>query len=234
MPQRADSETRKMTKWRKRAKRYPVRLSLPAESAKLAHAYSGCRIMSGEHGEFAELLSRARAGDQSALDQIVKRYEPEVRIVAHFLLSRDLRPYLDSLDLVQSVHKSLLLGLRSNKFDISSPEKLVALALTMVRRKAARHWRHLQRQQRLDTDNLPAALADSEADPARAAQLQDALQHLWNNLDASERRVVELRLEGHSTADAARTLGLDADVLRVRLSRLRQRLRSAGVLTEWL
>src|SRR5437899_7517933 len=130
--------------------------------------------MSGENGDFAELLSRARAGDQCALDQIVQRYEPEVRIVAHFLLSRDLRPYLDSLDLVQSVHKSLLLGLRSNKFDISSPEKLVALALTMVRRKAARHWRHLQRQQRLDTDNLPAALADSEADPARAAQLQDA------------------------------------------------------------
>ena len=64
------------------------------------------------------------------------------RIVAHFLLSRDLRPYLDSLDLVQSVHKSLLLGLRSDKFDISNPEKLVALALTMVRRKAARHWRH--------------------------------------------------------------------------------------------
>jgi RNA polymerase sigma-70 factor (ECF subfamily) len=45
---------------------------------------------------------------------------------------------------------------------------------------------------------------------------------------------VELRLQGYSTADAARELGLDADVLRVRLSRLRQRLRAGGVLTEWL
>ena len=191
--------------------------------------------MSREDEPFAELLARARTGDQMALDEVVRRYEPEVRIVAHFLLSRALRPFLDSLDLVQSVHKSLLLGLRNDKFDISSPEKLVALALTMVRRKAARHWRHLQRQQRLDTDtNLPAALTGSEADPARTAQLQDALRHLWNNLDASERRVVELRLEGHSTAEVARTLGLDADVLRVRLSRLRQRLRATGVLSEWL
>jgi RNA polymerase sigma-70 factor (ECF subfamily) len=192
--------------------------------------------MSTTNDSFADLLQRARSGDPGALTAVTQRYEPEVRIVAHFLLGRDLRPYLDSLDLVQSVHKSLLLGLRNDRFDISSPEKLVALTLTIVRRKAARHWRRVQRQQRLDPDGerLPAALACPDADPARAAQLQDALQHLWNSLNAEERRVVELRLEGHSTAEVARRLSLDGDVLRVRLSRLRQRLRATGVLTEWL
>src|SRR5258708_34778369 len=115
--------------------------------------------MSSSNDTFAELLQRARAGDQSALAEVARRYEPEVRIVAHFLLGRGLRPHLDSLDLVQSVHKSLLRGLRNDKFDIASPEKLVALALTMVRRKAARYWRRCKRQQHLDTDSkrLPAA-----------------------------------------------------------------------------
>src|SRR5437870_1176633 len=108
--------------------------------------------MSNVNAEFAALLLRARGGDQSALTHLAAQYEPEVRIVARVLLGRSLRPYLDSLDLVQSVHKSLLLGLRNDKFDISSPEKLVALALTIVRRKVARHWRHLQRQQRLDPE----------------------------------------------------------------------------------
>src|SRR5438045_2810125 len=106
--------------------------------------------MSHANDAFADLLTRARAGDQGALDQLARLYQPDVRIVAHFLIGRPLRPYLDSVDLVQSVHKSLLKGLKSDKFDISSPEKLVALASTIARRKAARNWRHLQRQKRLD------------------------------------------------------------------------------------
>jgi RNA polymerase sigma-70 factor (ECF subfamily) len=191
--------------------------------------------MSSTNNNFGELLQRARSGDQGAITEVVQRYEGEVRVVAHFLLGRDLRPYLDSGDLVQSVHRSLLLGLRNDKFDIDSPKKLVALALGMVRRKAARHWRRCKRQLRLDVESneLPAALVCGQ-DPACAAQIQDALYHLWNNLDAEERRIVELRLEGQSTAEVARTLSLDADILRVRLSRLRRRLRVTGVLTEWL
>jgi RNA polymerase sigma factor (sigma-70 family) len=192
--------------------------------------------------EFAALLKQARGGDARALTELAQKYEREVRIVAHVLLGPALRPYLDSLDLVQSVHRSLLLGLRNNKYDISSPEKLVALALTMVRRKIARNWRHLRRQQRLpdhaaDTSHpsqFLTSLAGAETDPAQAAQFSDAVQHVCRSLDDTERRLVELRLQGYSTADAARELGLDADVLRVRLSRLRQRLRAAGALTEWL
>src|SRR5262249_33420196 len=133
--------------------------------------------------EFALLLQRARGGDAHALEELAQKYEPEVRIVARVLLGPALRPYLDSVDLVQSVHKSLMVGLRNDRFDISSPDKLVALALTLVRRKVARHWRHLQRQKRLesnagDTRNLADLLTSlnrPENDPARAAQISDAI-----------------------------------------------------------
>src|SRR5215475_9847353 len=101
--------------------------------------------------DFAALLTRARAGDQEALATLVQQYESKLRVVARVLLGPALRPYLDSLDLVQSVHRSLMLGLREDKFDISTPENLLALALTMVRRKAARQWRHLKRQKRLES-----------------------------------------------------------------------------------
>jgi RNA polymerase sigma-70 factor (ECF subfamily) len=188
--------------------------------------------------EFAMLLSRARTGDAKAMAELAGTYEPEVRIVAHVLLGPRLRPSLDSLDLVQSVHRSLFLGLRNNKFDISSPERLVGLAVTMVRRKAARHWRRLQRQQRLGTevaeDGQTPSPVSAETDPALAVAVNDALQHVCRQLDETERRVVDLRMQGHSTAEIARQLGLEPDTLRVRLHRLRQRLRAAGVLTEWL
>jgi RNA polymerase sigma-70 factor (ECF subfamily) len=191
---------------------------------------------------FADLLARARRGDQAALAELVRQYEPKVRLVARVLLGPALRPYLDSVDLVQSVHHSLLLGLRRQKFDLAGPDQLVALALTLVRRKVARHWRRLRRQQRLsggaaEPGNLPhllTSLSSPDGDPARAAQFHDQVEHLCRNLSDAERRMLHLRLQGYSTAEIAHDLGLHAIALRVRLTRLRQRLQAGGVLTDWL
>jgi RNA polymerase sigma factor (sigma-70 family) len=191
-------------------------------------------------GDFAVLLARARGGDREALDQLVRDYEPRLRLVARVLLGPALRPYLDSVDLVQSVHRSLLLGLRDQKFSLETPENLLALALTLVRRKVARHWRRLQRQQRLSTES-PADLAgvltawtSPQDDPARAAQFRDQVAQLCQNLSDAERRLLELRLQGYSPAESAAELGLSPVAFRVRLTRLRQRLRGAGVLDDWL
>src|SRR5262245_14022118 len=161
---------------------------------------------------FSALLIEARAGDARALSELVQTYESEVRIVAHVLLGPALRPHLDSLDLVQSVHRSLMAGLRQEKFDISTPENLIALALTMVRRKVARKWRQVQRQERLrrgpagddDLFTTLASLTSREGDPAGAAEVNDALQRVCHNLTASDRRLMELRLAGYTTAEAAR------------------------------
>jgi RNA polymerase sigma-70 factor (ECF subfamily) len=191
--------------------------------------------------QFEQLVSRARAGDQEALAELVRQYEPKVRIVARVLLGPALRPYLDSLDLVQSVHRSLLGGLHEDRFNLTTPDNLIALALTMVRRKAARQWRRMQRQKRLegtsgDTDlpDLLASLSTPGLDPSRVAQFNDQLQRLCAELDESERRILERRLQGYTTEEIASELGLNPGALRTRMTRLRQRLRAAGVLDDWL
>jgi DNA-directed RNA polymerase specialized sigma24 family protein len=51
-----------------------------------------------------------------------------------------------------------------------------------------------------------------------------AVRHLCAGLDETDRRMLELRLHDRSTAEIAAALGLSAVVLRVRLTRLRQRL----------
>jgi len=191
---------------------------------------------------FAALLSRARQRDAAAIDEIAKQYEPRLRLAARVLLGPALRPYLDSMDLVQSVHRSLLVGFRDQKLDVSSPENLIALALTMLRRKVARHWRHLQRQQRLKSgassmDLLPQILADlstPEAGPAETAQFREQVEQLCWQLDATERQVLAMRLDGYTTAEIAQRLNLNHVTLRVRLTRLRERLRTSGVLNDWL
>jgi RNA polymerase sigma-70 factor (ECF subfamily) len=194
--------------------------------------------------EFAELLEKARAGDREALARLVERYEPKVRLVARVLLGPPLRPYLDSVDVVQSVHRSLLAGLRGGKFDLSAPENLVALAVTMLRRKVARQWRHLRKQHRLSLGDHPAPergptdLLDARAErgvgPAREAEFRDSARKLYAHLGETEQRILDLRLQGHSTDEVAARLGLNPIALRVRMTRLRKRLEESGILAEWV
>jgi RNA polymerase sigma factor (sigma-70 family) len=193
-------------------------------------------------GDFTSLLERVRQGDQTAFADLVARYEPEVRIIARVMLGPLMRSHLDSGDIVQSVHRSLLRGLRAEKFKIESPQQLIALAVQMARRKVAHQWRRLKRQERLaDPDHVHDSLADflaslvsPEIDPARAAEMNEAIRRMNEELPAPDRRLMELRLQGYSTVEAAQLLQTDPDALRVRLSRLRQKLRACGLFDDWL
>ncbi|MBL8889593.1 MAG: sigma-70 family RNA polymerase sigma factor [Planctomycetaceae bacterium] len=194
------------------------------------------------NADFDLLLNAARTGDESAMQRLVQQYEPELRIVARHRLGPALRPHLDTIDLVQSVHRSLLIGLRAARFDISSPEKLIALAVTIVQRKAAKHWRHLKRQQRLsghdeshdDLVEKILSLRATTGDIADEVESRELFSKWLETVDSTERRLLELRLEGHSTVEVARLLDLDPDVLRVKLSRLRKKLRQRGLLDDLL
>src|SRR5262245_46280357 len=163
-------------------------------------------------------MARAAAGDVAAQDELVRQYEPKVRLVARVLLGPALRPYLESADLTQSVHKSIIVGLTEKKFDIADPDQLIGLALTVLRRKAAKHWRHLQRQQRLSGDksarstddiaNVLTSLSSGGEDPAEQAQFRDQLRHICDELDETERRVIDLRLEGYMLSEIADLIGV--------------------------
>lgn len=186
---------------------------------------------------FQDLLALARTGDAYAIEQIARMYEPDLLIAARVHLGPALRPYLDSIDLVQSVHRSLMAGLRNEKFALTDARSLIALALTMVRRKVARQWRRHRRQVRPAGEHpadVLATLSRRAANPVADAEVRDALARLWQELDAEDRVIMELRLKGFSTAEAADQLGKTPEALRVRLHRLRKRLEAEQVLTEWL
>ena len=188
--------------------------------------------------EFKEILREIRCGNEDALARLVEQYQDDIRIIARAHLGPALRPYMDSLDLVQSVHHSLIVGLRANRYEFSSSDKLIALAAVVLRRKVARHWRYLRKQLResghhpsdSDLPDYVVSLSDEQRDPSEIASYRDQVAFVMGRLEGVDRELVSLRLEGYSTVDAARHLNIDADVARVRLSRLRRRLRHARIL----
>jgi RNA polymerase sigma-70 factor (ECF subfamily) len=190
---------------------------------------------------FSALVAEARRGDEDAVRELVRQYEPEIRRFARAHLGAPLRTWVGSMDVINSVYRSLFLGLRRARFDLAAPEQLVALAVTMVRRKIARHWRRWKRQQQalgrphnLDAlaERLPAP--PGEDDPVGSAIVAEITRRLPEALSGTERKLVEGRLQGYSTAEIARDLGVNADVLRVQWGRLRQRLQAAGRLDDLL
>jgi RNA polymerase sigma factor (sigma-70 family) len=190
--------------------------------------------------DFGPLLDEVRAGDDAALTQLLQQYEPRLRTAARVLLGPWLRPHLDSLDLVQSVHRELLPGLRDGKYELSSSQQLLGLAMTVIRRKVARNWRRLQREQKLSSvgDNAGSpesqlASRHTDDDPLANALVKDAIAAMLRHLGDEDRKLVERRLQGFSTVEIAQELKCDPHILRARLSRLRAKLREEGF-ADWL
>src|SRR5262245_51583990 len=98
--------------------------------------------------EFAALMMRVQLGDREALLHLLSCYDRQVQQVARHLLGRKLQPRLDPSDLVQSVHRTLILGLRDNKITVCSEQKLVSLAVAVARNKIARAARDVRSQER--------------------------------------------------------------------------------------
>ena len=199
-------------------------------------------VVNGGGNSSDDFFRRLAGADEEALAALVREYEPEIRRAATVRLGPLLRPHLDSVDLVQSVYITLLKGLRDDKFHIAGPHELVALSAEIIRRKVSQVWKRMKRRTELN-NNLAGVHEDAEhrvvghdnlPDPIADAEMRDGIERIMNEVDAADRKLLELRMQGFSTAEAARALGADPDVLRVRLSRLRKKLTEKGLLAEWL
>ncbi len=181
---------------------------------------------------FTELVAAAGRGDEEALTRLLEYCEPKFRIIARVSLGPLLRPQLDTMDLVQSMKRMLIPGLRAGLYELDSPDQLVALAATIIRRKVALYWRRQKKQAVL---RLTEQALTGEEDALVEHRIQDweneeLLARLLESLTEEERQLFRMQLEGLTIVEIARHLGCRPGPLRARLSRLRKKLRSlAGI-----
>jgi RNA polymerase sigma-70 factor (ECF subfamily) len=177
--------------------------------------------------EYTDFIRRVRAGDERAAEDLVRRYEAEIRLeVRVWLRLRDsrLRRVFDSMDICQSVLASFFVRAAVGDFDLDEPRQLIALLVGMARHKLSEHVKHHQRQQRdvrrtagVEAEEL--GVSATEETPSQVVAHQELLQKFREQLTEEERRVADLRAAGHDWAAVAQQLGGTPDSRRKQLTR---------------
>ena len=162
-----------------------------------------------------ELLTRAQAGDDLALNDLLGRYLPRLRQWASGRLPANMRTMLDTNDLVQDAIINALR--RLDTIEIRSEGALQAYLRRAVKNRIIDLYRRSSRRPR--RDDLPddaVAVGPSPLEQAIGAEALDAYERALEAMSDADREAIVLRLElgfdfheiadmlGKSTPDAAR------------------------------
>lgn len=171
----------------------------------------------GLDDDLTRTLKEAQNGSEEAWERLFREYYPKVcRAVRRKLdrSHRSMRSVFDSTDFASDVMKSLMANL--NRLDFSTPDHLVAFLAQVAEQKVIdehrrRHTlkRDVTRERRLDagTESTFVQLASDEPTASQHAQANEAEELLMERGSETERRIIELRREGHDNSVIADRTG---------------------------
>src|SRR5882757_6189533 len=179
--------------------------------------------------EEMELVRRAKRGDDSAFEELVKRYDRNVfRIAQHITQNRE-----DAEDVVQDAflkaYGNLAQFQEQSKFYTWLVRIAVNEALMKLRRRRPERTVSLDEEVKTEDDSVPREVADWSPNPEQQysqAELREILDKTIHGLPATFRTVFVLRdVEGLSTEETADALELSIPAVKSRLLRARLQLR---------
>ena len=199
--------------------------------------------MNTQEGHSDELLRRAAAGDQQAVNELFTLYRDRLRAMVRLRLNRRLQGRVDPSDVLQEAYLEVCKGLADY---LRSPALPFFLWLRHIagQKLIAAHRQHLGAQMRdagrevsLYRGALPEASSASLAAQllgrftsvsraAERAELQIRVQEALNGMDPLDREVLALRhFEMLSNAETAQVLGIRKSAASNRYIRALKRLK---------
>jgi RNA polymerase sigma-70 factor (ECF subfamily) len=176
-----------------------------------------------------ELVRRAKRGDDTAFEELVRRYDRNVfRIAQHITQNRE-----DAEDVVQDAflkaYGNLAQFQEQSKFYTWLVRIAVNEALMRLRRRRPERMVSLDEDVKTEDDSLPREVADWSPNPEQMynqSELRDILTRTIQGLPPGFRTVFVLRdVEGLSTEETAQALELSIPAVKSRLLRARLQLR---------
>jgi RNA polymerase sigma-70 factor, ECF subfamily len=175
------------------------------------------------------LVQAAKRGDDSAFEELVRRYDRNVfRIAQHITQNRE-----DAEDVVQEAFLKAYGNLQQfqeqSKFYTWLVRIAVNEALMKLRRRRPERMVSLDEEVKTEDDSVPREVADWTPNPEQMynqAELRDILTRTIQGSPAGFRTVFVLRdVEGLSTEETAQALDLSIPAVKSRLLRARLQLR---------
>jgi RNA polymerase sigma-70 factor (ECF subfamily) len=178
-----------------------------------------------DDSSFDDLIRRVRARDEQAAAELVRRYEPAIRVAVRVRLSDPaLRRSFDSMDICQSVLANFFVRAAAGQFDLDRPEQLLNLLVVMARNRLSgqvRRQRAARRDYRRVNRDEPdeREWTDPEPKASRVVAGRELLREFWDRLSEPERRLADLRAMGRTWPEIAAEIGGNADALRIGFGR---------------
>src|SRR5271157_4325158 len=182
-----------------------------------------------EPADETSLVHAAKAGDISAFEELVKRYDRNVfRVAQHITQNRE-----DAEDVVQDAflkaYQNLANFQEQSKFYTWLVRIAVNEALMRLRRRRPERMVSLDEDIKTEEDSMPREVADWAPNPEQLytqGELKEILGKTIQGLPPSFRTVFVLRdVEGLSTEETADALDLSIPAVKSRLLRARLQLR---------
>jgi RNA polymerase sigma-70 factor (ECF subfamily) len=177
-----------------------------------------------EDSSFPDLIRQVRGGDAHAAAELVRRYEPALRIAIRVRLTDPaLRRIVDTVDVCQSVLANFFVRAASGQFDLDRPEQLLALLATMARNNvtnlALKERAARRGGGRVEHGHVEENYAAPGPTPSEIVANDELLGAFRSRLSAEERRLADQRALGRPWAEIAAEVGGEPDALRVQLNR---------------
>jgi RNA polymerase sigma-70 factor, ECF subfamily len=188
-----------------------------------------------QHDSFAELAVRLRAGDQGAATEVFRRFAGRLVSLAHTELDARLRRKEDPEDVVQSVYRSFFSRYHAGQFEFATWDALWSLLTVITVRKCLDRTDYYLAKCRTVAGEAAASArgdeasglceaVDREPTPLEAAVLTETIDRMMRGLEADDRTIIELSLQGYSVPEIGGRLGLAERTVRRVRERIKKRL----------
>lgn len=183
-------------------------------------------------GEVDRFISQLRSGDSVAAGRLFRDYASQLAGVVRRRLGWRYSRKIDPEDVVQSVFRSFVRCQRNHEVRFDNWDALWGFLSLIAMRKAGRVASHFTAARRnlafehsvvhLDNGDVqPRAEGISrEPDPLHLVMITDTIDHLMHELDARDRGIVRMALEGSSTEAIATAVGCSERTVQRVLRRL--------------
>lgn len=186
---------------------------------------------------FDLIMAHLDRGDDDAAAAVFRRYADRLAALARSRLDDDLRRKVDPEDILQSVYRSFFTRQRDGQFELGSWDSLWSILTLITLRKCANqvaHFRAARRDVRREVGLGPTAgpardVPAGDPSPSEAAALTEVVEELLRGLDARDREIVTLHLQGYSIPEVSERVGWAERTVHRTLDRMRKRLRRGQV-----